>query len=132
MSPRDLVYVGHMLDMARKAVTKTTGLSREVYEGFLAAIGDRESRGEQIDQSFVGISKANILEAEMKGGSANVTVRFVSQLISATRDRAGEVIAGDPQRIKEVTDIWTFSRDLSTPRARQNPNGKLVATQAQT
>lgn len=107
-------------------------LSREVYEGFVAAIGDRESRGEQIDQSFVGISKADILEAEMKGGTANVTVRFVSQLISATRDRGGEVIAGDPQRIKEVTDIWTFSRDLATPRARQNPNWRLVATQAQT
>ena len=107
-------------------------LSREVYEGFVAAIGDCESRGEQIDQSFVGISKADILEAEMKGGTANVTVRFVSQLISATRDRGGEVIAGDPQRIKEVTDIWTFSRDLSTPRARQNPNWRLVATQAQT
>jgi predicted lipid-binding transport protein (Tim44 family) len=107
-------------------------LSREVYDGFVAAIGDRESRGEQIDQSFVGISKADILEAEMKGGTANVTVRFLSQLISATRDRGGEVIAGDPQRIREVTDIWTFSRDISSARARQNPNWKLVATQAQT
>jgi predicted lipid-binding transport protein (Tim44 family) len=68
----------------------------------------------------------------MKGGTANVTVRFLSQLISATRDRGGEVIAGDPQRIKEVTDIWTFSRDVSSTRTRQNPNWKLVATQAQT
>lgn len=32
MSPRDLVYVGHMLDMAKKAVSKTTGLSREAYD----------------------------------------------------------------------------------------------------
>lgn len=105
-------------------------LNREVFEGFASAIADRESRGEQVDQSFVGINKADILEAEVKGGIASVTVRFVSQLISATRDRAGAVISGDPQKIKEVTDIWTFSRDISTSRARQDPNWRLVATQA--
>lgn len=105
-------------------------LSRDVYEGFVNAMSEREARGEQIDQSFVGINKADILEADMKNGIASVTVRFVSQLITATRDKAGVVIAGDAQRIKEVTDIWTFSRDLSSARARQNPNWKLVATQA--
>ncbi len=105
-------------------------LSRDVYDGFVSAIADRESRGEQVDQSFVGINKADIIEAEVKDGRAGITVRFVSQLISATRDRTGAVTAGDPQRIKEVTDIWTFHRDISTARARQNPNWKLVATQA--
>lgn len=105
-------------------------LNRDVFEGFSSAIADRESRGEIIDQSFVGINKADILEAEVKGGIASVTVRFISQLISATRDRGGAVISGDPQKIKEVTDIWTFSRDISTSRARQDPNWRLVATQA--
>jgi predicted lipid-binding transport protein (Tim44 family) len=57
-------------------------------------------------------------------------VRFVSQLISATRDRAGAILSGDPQRIKEVTDIWTFSRDISTEKARKNPNWRLIATQS--
>ncbi len=105
-------------------------LSREVYEGFVAAIADRESRGEQIDQSFVGINKAEIVEAETVNGAAQITIRFVSQLISATRDRGGEVISGDPLKIKDVTDVWTFSRDIGTARARQNPNWKLIATQA--
>ncbi len=105
-------------------------LNRDVFDGFASAIGERESRGEQIDQSFVGINKADILEAEVKGGMASVTVRFMSQLISATRDRAGVVTAGDPQKIKEVTDIWTFSRDVSSARARHDPNWRLVATQA--
>ncbi|MDX2290357.1 MAG: Tim44/TimA family putative adaptor protein [Hyphomicrobiaceae bacterium] len=105
-------------------------LSPDVYEGFLSAMAERESRGYQIDQSFVGIDKADILEAELKGGMASITVRFVCQLISATRDRAGTVIDGDPQRIKEVTDIWTFNRDVSSQRAVMNPNWKLVGTQA--
>jgi predicted lipid-binding transport protein (Tim44 family) len=105
-------------------------LNKDVYDSFAGAIADRDSRGEQVDQSFVGISKADILEAEMKGGRANITVRFVSQLISAIRNRAGEVLSGDANRIKDVTDIWTFSRDISTSRARQQLNWTLVSTQS--
>lgn len=105
-------------------------LSADVYEGFVSAIADRESRNEQVDQSFVGIEKADILEAEVKDGIAHVTVKFMSQLISATRDSSGEVITGDPQRVMDVTDIWTFVRDVSTPRAAANPNWRLAATQA--
>lgn len=105
-------------------------LSREVYDGFVAAIGDRELRGEKIEQQFVGLKKSDILEAELKGGVALVTVRFVSELITATLDRAGEIVSGDPQKIKDVTDIWTFSRDVSSAKALADPNWRLVATQA--
>jgi predicted lipid-binding transport protein (Tim44 family) len=101
-------------------------LSPDVYEGFSSAIAERENRGEQIDQSFVGIKSADLVEAELKGGIAQLTVKFVSELISATRDKAGEVITGDPKRIREVTDIWTFAREAMS----RNPNWKLVATQA--
>jgi predicted lipid-binding transport protein (Tim44 family) len=101
-------------------------LSAEVYEGFSGAIAERENRGEQIDQSFVGIKSSDLVEAELKGGIAQLTVKFVSELISATRDKAGGVINGDPKRIREVTDIWTFAREAVS----RNPNWKLVATQA--
>jgi predicted lipid-binding transport protein (Tim44 family) len=101
-------------------------LSRDVHDGFVGAIADREARGEQVDQSFVGIKAADIVEAELKGNVAQLTVKFVSELISATRDRVGEVISGDPKRIKEVTDIWTFAREVTS----RNPNWKLIATQA--
>jgi predicted lipid-binding transport protein (Tim44 family) len=105
-------------------------LNKDVYDGFAGAIAERDSRGEQVDQSFVGISKADILEADVKGGKANITIRFVSQLITALRDKAGTVLTGDPNRVKDVTDIWTFSRDVSTARARQSPNWTLVSTQS--
>jgi len=101
-------------------------LSKEVFDGFAAAIGEREARGEQIDQSFVGINKADLVEAELKKGVAQITVRFVSELISATRDKAGTVLAGDPKKIREVIDVWTFAREASS----RDPNWKLVATQA--
>ncbi len=100
-------------------------LSREVYDGFVAAIGEREAKSEKIQSSFVGIDKANIVSAEMKGGEAHVTLRIVSELISATRDKAGAVIDGDPETVAEVKDVWTFARDTRS----RDPNWKLVATE---
>ena len=67
-----------------------------------------------------------IIEAEIKDRQAFVTVKFVSELISVTRDADGEVVEGDPKKVREVTDIWTFAREV----ASRNPNWKLVATEA--
>lgn len=106
-------------------------LASDVFDSFGRAITEREGRGHRIDQSFVGINKADILEAELSDkGIAQITIRFVSQLISTTRDKAGTVIEGDDQRVKDVTDIWTFARDISTREARNDLNWKLVATQS--
>ncbi|WP_305986552.1 Tim44/TimA family putative adaptor protein [Roseibium sp. MMSF_3544] len=101
-------------------------LSREVYEGFVTAIEDREKRGEHIESTFVGIDKAEIVEAALKGSTAQVTVKIHSQLISATKDKAGEVVDGDPAKVTEVVDIWTFARDTES----RDPNWKLVATES--
>jgi predicted lipid-binding transport protein (Tim44 family) len=101
-------------------------LSKEVYEGFVAAIASRESRGERIESNFIGIEKAEIADATLKGSTAQITIRFVSQLISVTRDKAGVIIDGDPKKVTDVIDIWTFARDV----ASKDPNWKLVATES--
>ena len=101
-------------------------LSKDVYEGFEAAIRDRESKGETAETRFVSIDKADITAADVRGQMAHVTVRFVSQLVSVTRDRDGNVIDGSPEKVTDVTDVWTFARDISS----RDPNWKLVATEA--
>jgi predicted lipid-binding transport protein (Tim44 family) len=101
-------------------------LSGDVFEGFQRAIRERETRGESVESSLVGIDKADIIEAEVKHRTAYVTVKFVSELISVTRDADGEVVEGDPKKVREVTDIWTFAREVGS----KNPNWKLVATEA--
>jgi predicted lipid-binding transport protein (Tim44 family) len=101
-------------------------LSREVFDGFSRAIDARASQGQRVESRFVGIDKAVIQQAEVAGRKASITMEFVSELISATYDRAGEVIDGDPKEIRQVTDVWTFERDLGS----RDPNWKLVATEA--
>ena len=101
-------------------------LGPEVLQGFERAIAERDERGEKLESTLVGIDKADLIEAEIKNKSAYVTVKFVSELISVTRDAEDDVVEGDAQKVREVTDIWTFCRDL----ASKNPNWKLVATEA--
>ena len=101
-------------------------LSREVYEGFESAISDREKRGEKMENRFVSIDGADITAAETRGRNAQVTVRFQSKLVTATRDKDGNVIDGSADKVTDVTDVWTFARDVSS----RDPNWKLVATEA--
>jgi predicted lipid-binding transport protein (Tim44 family) len=100
-------------------------LSRDVYEGFADAITRREQEGETLETQLVGIEKADIVAAAVSGRRVSLTVRFLSQMISATRDRAGEVIDGDPGRVREITDVWTFDRDVTS----RDPNWRLIATE---
>jgi predicted lipid-binding transport protein (Tim44 family) len=101
-------------------------LSREVYDGFESAIVEREKRGDTVESRFVGIDNATITAAELRGRVAQITVRFQSKLVSATRNKNGEVIDGNADKVTDVTDVWTFSRDLSL----RDPNWKLLATEA--
>jgi predicted lipid-binding transport protein (Tim44 family) len=101
-------------------------LSREVYDGFDAAISEREGRGETAETRFVSIDGSTITSAELRARTAQITIRFVSKLISATRERSGNVIEGNAEKVTDVTDVWTFARDISS----RDPNWKVVATEA--
>ena len=101
-------------------------LSREVFDGFDAAIAERERRGETSESRFVSIDASTITTVELRNRTAQITVRFVSKLVSATRDRAGNVIDGSADKVTDVTDVWTFARDISS----RDPNWKVIATEA--
>lgn len=102
-------------------------LSREVFDGFSGVIAEREKRGETITFTFVGIDRADIVEAGVSAGAAEVTVRFSSQMISVTHSKDGAVVEGDAQKVAELTDVWTFAREVRS----SDPNWKLVATDAE-
>jgi predicted lipid-binding transport protein (Tim44 family) len=101
-------------------------LSKDVYDSFDAVIRDRESRGETTETRFVSVDTTEIAGAELRGRTAQLTTRFVSQLVSVTRDKSGTVTDGNPDAVTDVTDAWTFARDVTS----RDPNWKLVATEA--
>jgi len=99
-------------------------LSSEVYDSFEAVIKDREKHEQKTETRFVSIDKAELVGAEARDRAAQLTVRFVSQMISVTRDKTGAIVDGNPDKVADITDVWTFARDTSS----RDPNWKLVGT----
>jgi predicted lipid-binding transport protein (Tim44 family) len=99
-------------------------LSGEVYDSFESVIKDREKHEQKTETRFVSIDKAELVGAEARDRAAQLTVRFVSQMISVTRDKTGAIVDGNPDKVADITDVWTFARDTSS----RDPNWKLVGT----
>jgi predicted lipid-binding transport protein (Tim44 family) len=99
-------------------------LSGDVYDSFDAVIKDREKHEQKTETRFVSIDKAELVGAEARDRAAQLTVRFVSQMISVTRDKTGAIVDGNPDKVADITDVWTFARDTSS----RDPNWKLVGT----
>ncbi len=120
-------------EMVLKAFVEADGnslkilLSPNVYENFSTAIREREKSNQHIEDTLVGIEKSDILEASIEGNIANVTVKFITQQVNVLYDIDNKIIEGDPHKVIDVTDIWTFSRDLKS----NNPNWILVSTRSQ-
>ena len=100
-------------------------LSKDVYDSFSSVIAGREQRGETAETTFVSIDKTELTHAEIRNAQVLLTVRFLSKIITATRDKSGTVIEGNPGEVIDVTDIWTFAREVKS----RDPNWKLVSTQ---
>jgi len=101
-------------------------LSREVGEAFERAIAERERNRQTLETTFVSIDKAEIVAIEVRNRVAQITVRFLSNLITATRNAEGKVVDGSAETVVEVPDVWTFARTLGS----RDPNWQLVATEA--
>ncbi len=104
-------------------------LTRDVLENFSRAISEREQRGETLETTIVGVRSADVTDARMAGRIAEVTVKFVSDIINVVRKAKTdpEAFEGAPP-VKEVTDIWTFVRDVRSG----DPNWALAETHSPT
>jgi predicted lipid-binding transport protein (Tim44 family) len=101
-------------------------LSADVAESFAAVMADRKAHGLTVTTDFVGLRELALHDAEFNRstGDAEISVRFVAEMVSATRDSAGQVVEGDPKSARKQKDIWTFGRKMGA----NDPNWQLVAT----
>ncbi len=98
--------------------TLTDLLSPRVYETFDKAIIAREKAGEILQAEIQSIQKSSIVETRLDGNHAFITVRFLAEEITHTKDKNGNIIQGNPDKIIQMRDVWTFSRDLKSDDPR--------------
>jgi len=101
-------------------------LDVKVYQQFDEAIKDRNIKNISSETTFIGINSAEIKEHKLNKNMLEVSVEFVSEIISCIKDKENKIISGHPEKIKKVYDIWKFSKDSKS----QNPNWLLIDTQA--
>jgi len=101
-------------------------LDKAVYQQFDEAIKDRSSKKIFSETTFIGINSAEIKDHKKNKNIIEVTVEFVSEIISCMKDKDNKIISGNPEKIKKVHDIWRFSKDIRS----SNPNWFLIDTQA--
>lgn len=99
-------------------------LTPDLYAAFDQAIAGREADGHSVMTEIHAIRKVEILEALLKDQDVFVTLRFVADETSVERDRADAVISGNPDRVRETIDVWTFGRNIRS----KDPTWFLYAT----
>ena len=109
-------------DNDNKLIASKPLLSKEIYNQFNDALQERDKRGHYAEITFIGINTADIKEHKKSNSILQVTVDFVSEVITCIRDKEKKIISGDPEKIKKIYDTWVFSRDIKS----NNPNWKLV------
>lgn len=88
---------------------------RDVFEGFTSAIDVREKAGEVLDSRLVRIDDVSLVTASYAAPIARISVRFVADIATVTRDAAGNVVAGSLDDAVESRDVWTFVRNVNSP-----------------
>jgi predicted lipid-binding transport protein (Tim44 family) len=111
-------------DNDNKLIASKPLLSKKIHDQFNEALKERSKRDHYAEITFIGINSVKIKEHKKIDKILNVTVDFVSEVITCVRDKDKKVISGDPEKIKKIYDTWVFSRDTKS----NNPNWELADT----
>jgi predicted lipid-binding transport protein (Tim44 family) len=99
-------------------------LSEKIYQGFESAINQRKSREQTLVTNLISIEKAEIISVLLQENFASIVMKFTSKQINYLFDNSGQIIDGKKGEINEITDIWTFKKDVKS----SDPNWLLYAT----
>jgi len=111
-------------DSDNKLIASKPLLGKKIYDQFKEALEDRANKGHFAEITFIGIKSAVIKTHKKIGDSLEVTVDFVSEIITCIKDKDKNIVSGDGEKIKTVYDTWVFSKDIKS----SNPNWLLIDT----
>jgi len=111
-------------DSDNKLIASKPLLGQKVYDQFKEALSDREKKGNFAEITFIGIKSTAVKTHKKIEDSLEVTVDFVSEVITCIKDKDKKIISGDGEKIKTVYDTWVFSKNIKS----SNPNWLLIDT----
>ena len=89
-------------------------LTKDLYKSFDDVIKERSVKKITSDMTFIGIKETKVLDVNVVGSVHKVKTKFASEIVNCLKNDKGEVIEGNPEQIKLVTDVWVFQKDLKS------------------
>ena len=111
-------------DSDNKLIASKPLLGKKIYDQFKEALEERANKGHFAEITFIGIKSALVKSHKTIEDNLEVTVDFVSEIITCIKDKDKKIISGDSEKIKTVYDTWVFSKDIKS----SNPNWLLIDT----
>ena len=111
-------------DSDNKLIASKPLLGKKIFDQFQEALKDRQSKGHHAEITFIGIKSATVMTHKNVESNFEVTVDFVSEIITCIKDKEKKIVSGDTEKIKTVYDTWVFSKDINS----SNPNWLLIDT----
>tara|TARA_B100000768_G_scaffold154268_1_gene150853 strand:+ start:28 stop:633 length:606 start_codon:yes stop_codon:yes gene_type:complete len=111
-------------DGDNKLIASKPLLSKKIHDQFKESLLDRDNKGYFAEITFIGINSAVVKNHKKIEDSLEVTVDFVSEIITCIKDKEKKIISGNAEKTKTVYDTWVFSKDIKS----DNPNWLLIDT----
>jgi len=97
-------------------------LTSSMYINFSGAIDVRNNNKTISEFTFIGIKESSVEKYEKIKDDIFATVKFVAEVISVKKDKNNKIIEGNPDKIKFVSDVWKFTRNINN----KSPNWNLA------
>ena len=97
-------------------------LTSTMNNNFSGAIDSRNKEKIKSEFTFIGIKESSVEKYEKVKDDLFTTVKFIAEVISVKKDKDNKIIEGNPDKIKFVTDIWKFTRNIKS----KSPNWYLA------
>ena len=118
----EIAYETILTSFANGDQKKLKGLlTNSMNSNFSSAIDSRNKDKIKSEFTFIGIKESSLEKYEKVKNELSATVKFVAEVISVKK-KEDKIIEGNPDKIKFVTDIWKFTRNINN----KSPNWYLA------
>jgi len=118
--------IAFIVEAFAKGDTETLSdlLAPKVFAAFARVIEDRHARGETVMTDVHAVRSTEFIDARLAARQVWITLRIAADQTSVTRDVDGKVIAGHPDKIYPMVDVWVFGREIGS----RDPTWLLMET----
>jgi len=98
-------------------------LDPSIFKDYKKDIEERIKKNQIFEITIIDLKNPELLDINLVNKKASITLKYESQQIHLVRDAKDKIVDGDANQILDISEKWTFSKDLKS----KNPNWTLLS-----